>query len=228
MKSNDPNYQGWDKDAEKAYDEMTANVSRLILKLDGKRDGVTITIDGLPLDRRLIDVELEQDSGAHSVEARYGGVVPIVEKVTLAKGERRTVTIHIPAGAAGPTNSGGRDALFLSSIAGFALGGAGLVGMGVAAAVRADALQAISARCADLRDCPPSVAGDLEKGRAATTAANVLGGVAAAGILAGGSLLLVSRLTFVTPPKPAASTPVVSLSVSVVPQAAGLHLEGTF
>ncbi len=225
MKSNDPNYQGWDKDAEKAYDEMTAKVSRLIVKLDRKVDGVTITIDGLPLDPRLIDVEIEQDLGAHLVEAKYGAVTPIVEKLTLKEGEHRTVTIRIPAVAS--ARGGGRDALFVSSIAGFAVGGAGLVGMGIAAGIREGALQTISEACPSLRHCSPSLAGELEKGRTAATVANVLGGVGAAGLVAGASLLVASRFTGGAPQKaPPAQT--VSLSVSVASQAVGLHLQGSF
>jgi hypothetical protein len=229
MKSTDPNYQGWDKDAEKAYDELTTKVSRLIVKLDHTAPGVTITIDGLPLDPRLIDVEIEQDLGAHSVEARYGAVTPMVEKVTLGEGEHRTLTIRIPAGAGTGADggSGTKDALFLSSIAGFAVGGAGLVGMGIAAGVRGSALQTISEACPSLRDCPPSLAGELEKGRTANTVANVLGGVGAAGLVAGASLLVASRFTGGGPQK-AAPPQTVSLSVSVVSQAVGLHLEGTF
>ena len=225
MKSNDPNYQGWDKDAEKAYDEMTPTVSRLTVKLDRKVDGVTISIDGLPLDPRLLGVEIEQDLGAHSVEARYGAVTPIVEKLTLAEGEHRTVTIRIPPGAG--SGSGTKDALFLSSIAGFAVGGAGLVGMGIAAGIRGGALQTISEACPDLHACSPSLAGELKKGRTATTVANVLGGVGAAGLVAGASLLVASRFTGGDPQK-AAPAQTVSLSVSVVSTAVGLHLEGTF
>lgn len=225
MKSNDPSYQGWDKDAEKAYDELTAKVSRLIVKLDRNALGVTITIDGLPLDPRLIDVEIEQDVGAHSVEARYGAVTPVVEKVTLGEGERRTVTLRLPSdvGAGG----GSRSALFISSIAGFAVGGGGLAGMGIAAGIREGALHTISDACPGLRNCSPSLAGELAKGRTATTVANVLGGVGAAGLVVGASLLVASRFTGAGPQK-AAPTPTVSLSVSVASEAVGLHLKGTF
>jgi hypothetical protein len=197
----------------------------MIVKLDGKADGVTITIDGLPLDPRLVGVEIEQDMGAHAVEARYGGVTPILEKVTLGEGERKTVTIRIPSGA--NPGGGGRDALFVSSVAGFAVGGAGLVGMGIAAGIRAAALQTISDACPGLRSCSQSLAGELEKGRAATTVANVLGGVGAAGLAAGAGFLLASRLSGPGAQKPG-SAQAVSLSVSVVSQTVTVHLGGTF
>ena len=226
MKSADPNYQGWDKDAEKAYDEMTSTVSRLTLKVAGKVEGATITIDGLVLDPRLVGVELEEDMGLHTIETAYGGVVPIVEKITLAEGERRTLTIRIPEGAS--KSSDGKSALFTAGIAGLAVGAAGFIGMGIAAGIRNDTLQKITGECPELQGCPASLAGDLDRGRAATAAANVLGGVGAVGIVAGGSLLLASRLIGGPSAKPAATAPAVSLSITTTPGAAGIRLEGSF
>lgn len=225
MKSDDPNYQGWDKDAEKAYDEMTPKVSHLTVKLEGRTQGVIVAVDGLTLDPRLIGVEVEQDLGAHSVEARYGGVVPIVEKVALAEGEHKTITLRIPTEAAAA--GGGRSALFFSGIAAASVGGAALVAMGISAGIRAGALQTIESSCPTLKDCSPSLAGEIDKGRTATTLANVFGGVAAVGVAGGGALLLTSRFAFGSQPaaKPAAS---LRVYVSPLPDSAAVRLEGTF
>ena len=230
MESNDRNYKGWEKDAEKAYDALTPKVPHLTVKLDRKRDDVSVTVDGLLLDPRLIDVEVEQDQGTHTVEAKYGGVVPVVEKVTLAEGERKTIILRIPVSSTSPgdaKSNSTRSALFVSSIAGFTAGGLALVGMGISAGVRAGALSTIEASCPSLRNCDPKLGEEIDKGRAATTSVNVLAGIGAAGLVAGGGLFLASRLIGNTPAK-AASPASVSFSVFVLPQAASVHFGGRF
>ena len=225
MKSNDPSYQGWDKDAETAYDAMTATVPRLTIQLDGDRDGVTVTVDGLVLDPRMLGVELEEDQGAHSIEASFGGVVPLTEKVTLAEGERRTLTLHTPARKKGSID--GRGAMWITGGVAASLGGASLIGAGVAAAIRADALDTISKQCPGLSGCSSSLSDTLDKGRTATAAVNVLLGVGAGAVAIGGGLLIASRYLGAPSREP---TPLVSMRVSATaaPGAGFLRIEGSF
>ena len=55
LQSNDPNYERWDKDAEAAYAKLAGKVARLTVRLTGEGvDRARVTIDGKPLDPRLL------------------------------------------------------------------------------------------------------------------------------------------------------------------------------
>lgn len=236
LQSSDPRYQGWEKDAEAAYDALTAKVPRLIVKLSGSGDlkkRAKITIDGMPLDPRLIDVELEQDEGSHIVEADYGAVSPLVEKLGLKEGERRTLTLQIPEPEAvtpAPTASAvakpppGRGPLFIAGVSGLAAGGAALIGLGIAAGVREGALSEVAGTCPTLQGCDPSLGSAVDRGKAAAVAVNVFLGVAGVAIAGGAGLLIVDRVRGPSS-KQALS---VRLTASPLPDAPGLWLDGRF
>jgi len=78
LQSNEPKYEGWDKDAESAYARLASKVAKLTVRISGEgASAAHITIDGKPLDPRLLGVELERDLGLHTIEAAYGGVDPV-------------------------------------------------------------------------------------------------------------------------------------------------------
>lgn len=204
LQSGDVKYDGWDKDAERAYRRLEPKVGKLILRLQGdKLDRVTVTIDGQPLDPRLIGVELERDLGPHTIEAKYGGVEPIIEKRTIAAGGRVEVTLAIPAATAPRAPVGDRAAPPAPRArplrnAGFiALGAGGLAAIGALAAVgvRGSALSSIADACPGYADgavCPASVRGDRDTGRTATTLVNVFSGIAVVAAATGAALVIVA------------------------------------
>jgi hypothetical protein len=74
LQSNEPKYQGWEKDAEEAYRRLEPKVGHLTVRLEGVSiERARVSIDGKPLDPRLVGVELERDLGAHVIEVRYDG-----------------------------------------------------------------------------------------------------------------------------------------------------------
>lgn len=236
LQASDPRYQGWDKDAEAAYDALTPKVPWLTLKLSGTgnvRERSKITIDGMPLDPRLIEVELEQDEGSHIVEVDYGAVSPLVEKLSLKEGERRTLTLTIPERPAvtpPPTASSAvtpppaRGPLFIAGVSGLAVGGAALIGLGIAAGVRAGALSEVSGACPTLAGCDPSLGGAVDRGRTASTMVNVFLGVAGVSLAGGAGLLVADRFRG-SSSKQAFS---VRLTASPLPDAPALRLDGRF
>ncbi|MCK6588836.1 MAG: tetratricopeptide repeat protein [Polyangiaceae bacterium] len=197
LQSNEPKYQGWDKDAEAAYRALEAKVAKLTIVLRGdKLERASMKLDGKPLDPRLAGVEIERDLGLHTIEVHYGGAAPVTSKVTLAEGQRETVTIDVPSPSTAkppPPPPSGSSELRTGGIIALGVGGAGLVGMAVAIAVRSSALSDIEASCPGHERCPESLRGRYETGVTASTMANVFGGIAIAGAGAGAAMLVLSQ-----------------------------------
>lgn len=207
LQSNDPKYEGWDKDAEAAYAKLASKVARITVRVTGDAlDRVRVTIDGKPLDPRLLGVELERDLGLHTIEAAYGGVAPVLEKRALTAGSIEVVTLVIPSPKATdkplaplapppaivppPDRSGLRAAGYVA----LGVGGLGVVGTVIATVVRGAALTTVEAGCA-AKTCQASqsVADAYSRGQTFSTLANVFGGVGIAGIGAGVVMIVVAR-----------------------------------
>jgi hypothetical protein len=213
LQSNDPKYTRWDKDAEAAYTKLASKVARITVRVTGESiDRVHVSLDGKPLDPRLLGVELERDLGLHTIEAAYGGAAPLVEKRTLTAGSIEAVTLVIPAPGATDTPAGtlappaDHSGLRKAGVAGLAVGGLGLVGTVVAIVVRGSALTIVEATCKDANArCRASqdVADAYSRGKTSSILANVFGGVGIAGIGAGVAMIVVSGKS--SPPAPAAA-----------------------
>jgi hypothetical protein len=224
LQSSDPNYEGWDKDAEGAYARLASKVAKLTVRISGEgAAGARVTIDGKPLDPRLLGVELERDLGLHTIEAAYGGVAPLVEKRTLVAGSNETVALKIPAptalgkveagsgsGSTAPIPPPDHSAMRTGAFVALGVGGAGVIGMVIATVVRGSALSTVEAACGSAT-CLASqeVADAYSRGKTNAILANVFGGVGIAGIVTGASLLLVSS----SPPSAAAPPPKSSAKV---------------
>jgi hypothetical protein len=205
LQSNDTKYEGWDRESEAAHRRLEPRVGKLTVRLVGDElDRVNVTIDGQPLDPRLIGVELERDLGPHTIVATYGGAEPVTEKRALTPGTREQVTLTIPARKpgerAGPAKAppppppsdghGLRNGGFVA----IGVGGLAGIGAGIAAAIRAGALSSITKACpgyATGQVCPSTVRGDRDAGRTASTLVNVFTGIAAVGVATGVTLVAV-------------------------------------
>jgi hypothetical protein len=239
LQSSNPSYEGWEKDAEGAYNKLASKVARVTVRLTGESlERVRVSIDGKPLDPRLIGVELERDLGQHTFEAAFGGVTPVVEKRTFAAGTVETVTLKIPSqketekqlagippvGTAPPIGApppGGEVNVGLrrAGIAALGVGGLGVVGTVVAIAVRGSALSDVEASCKTPGgSCHASqdVADAYSRGRTFSLLANVFGGVGIAGIGAGVAMIIVSGQSS-TRPAPAPAAVKVDAGVSPMP-----------
>ena len=216
LQSSDPNYEGWEKDAESAYSKLAGKVAKLTVRVSGEDlSRVRVSIDGKPLDPRLFGVELERDLGVHTIEATYGGVTPLMEKRALVAGSSESVTLVIPSPKSGtraaegssptppivaPTDRGG---LRTAGYVALGVGGLGAIGAVIASVVRGSALGTVEGACADPNvTCRASqeVADANSRGKTSAILANVFGGVGIAGVVSGATMLLVSsRLRAVTP-----------------------------
>jgi hypothetical protein len=203
LQSNEPKYAGWDKDAEAAYKRLEAKVARITIKLTGYQpERARLSIDGKPLDPRLIGVELERDLGAYTIEVQYGAATPLKEHHEATAGAREVITIDIPVpkpndviqpkpGDGGEPQPGGNKALRNGGIAAIAIGGASLIGMGVAIGLRQSALSDFSVCAPSYTSCPRSLMGDQSTGQTASTLATVFAVVGAAGVAAGIPMIIV-------------------------------------
>jgi hypothetical protein len=210
LQSNEPKYEGWDKDAEKAYNRLEAKVAHITVKLTGYApDKARVLIDGKPLDPRLVGVELERDLGPHTVEAAYGGAAPVSEKRSLGIGSHEVVTLTIPepkpgeqpAGPSPAPASGGSRGLRGAGIAAITVGGLSVIGAVVSGVIRGSALSSFTCAgpnytmCAQTSDSQSTIS----RGQTASTLVNVFSVLAVAGVGAGIPLLVVGSRSSASP-----------------------------
>lgn len=201
LQSNEPKYAGWERDAEQAYERLASRVARLTIALRGAQlEQAEVSIDGKPLDPRLVGVEIERDLGPHVIEVAYGGAAPLRRQVELAAGERELVTIDVPAPAqplapvapatpAPPALPSAGNGMRAAGIAALAVGGGGVVAALIAGAVRNSALDEIKSACPSLTGCSPELQDAESRGSTAATLVNVFGVVAIAGVGVGVPLI---------------------------------------
>lgn len=246
LQSNNPSYEGWDKEAEAAYAKLGSKVARLTVRVTGDSlDRARVTVDGKPLDPRLFGVELERDLGLHTIEAAYGGAAAVVEKRALVAGSNETVTLVIPApkstdkplepqskGATPPITPPstivpqGNTGLRRAGIAALGVGGLGVVGVVVASVIRGSALSVVEGACkVPGAGCTASqdVADAYSRGKTFSLLANVFGGVGIAGIGAGVAMILVSGPSRAPAPAPASA---VKVDAGISPMPGGGRLWG--
>jgi hypothetical protein len=218
LQSNEPKYANWDKDAEAAYARLEGKVARITIKLVGHTENAQVSIDGKPLDPRLVGVELERDLGPYTVQVNYGAATPVVEHRTLMAGAKETVTLTLPDPALNPakpgddvpvaaTHGSGGTGMRNAGIALVAIGAASFIGMGISIGVRAGAISNFS-NCqvgGSYVNCPPSLMGEESTGQQASTAATALAIIGAAGVAVGVPLIIVgsrnSNAPNAAPPK---------------------------
>jgi hypothetical protein len=211
LQTNEPKYNGWDKDAEAAYTRLGSKVARVTVKLAGEQlDRVRVSMDGKPLDPRLVGVELERDLGAHTIEAFYGGAAPVMERIELDEGERELVTLNIPvppkqpavgAAPAGPPADEGSPGMRTAGVIALGVGAAAAIGTLVTVIMRQAAIAEVEKNCPGwssgdeqcnaLNDTAATAAKDAQsRGDTASLLVNVFGGVAIAGLGVGLTLVI--------------------------------------
>jgi hypothetical protein len=221
LQSNEPKYEGWDRDAEANYKRLEPKVAHLTVKVTGYApERAKVSIDGKPLDPRLVGVDLERDIGPHTVEAAYGGAAPVSEKRELIVGAHEVVTLVIPTPKPGEVPAGegktGNKALRGVGFAALGVAGVGLVGGAASLAMRQSALASFSGCAPSYTNCDPSLRGELTKGQVASTLLGVFGVAAGVGLAAGIPLVVVSR-----PGAPAPGPASAGIALQLVPIAGG-------
>ncbi len=228
MMTHDAKYEGWEADTDAAAQRLAARVSHLTVDVSTgghNTGGLEVTITGEPLPVTLVGTRLDRDPGKYVVRARLGSGEPAEQSTDLVTGESRAVHLVVaPAGQPLPPQpkpretSGGVSPWTIGGAVTVSLGVVALAGMGVAIAVRQDALSTLTFQCPNYATeaCPSSVKPTVDRGTTASTTATVLaiaGGVATAA----GVVMLIASAT---------SHRERAVAVRVSPF--GASLEGTF
>lgn len=239
LKTSDPKYEGWDRDATEAHARLASRVARLQVRVTGP-SAARVYLNGTPFDPRLYGVEVEHDLGRLQAELRDGSASPKKAVLELKEGQSYVVELvsdlppDEPAerepGPAGGASPGGREhgelgagdeAAWMRTAGFVSLGVAGLaaIGMGVSVAVRSDALSTVEAACEARGDgyaCPAAVEGDVSAGQTSSTLATVFGVGLGVGASVGAGLLLASLL--------ADDAPSDTVALELVPSTEGAYL----
>jgi hypothetical protein len=131
--------------ARKLLDDLDQRLSKLVLDVPFPVEGLEVRVDGRPLSAATYRTSLPLDPGTHIIEAKAPGHEPWTKDVDVPKGPSSTV-VEVPAlvalpsakpepstppptkaAPAQPSESSGNG----QAVAGWIIGGAGLVGIGV-------------------------------------------------------------------------------------------------
>ena len=240
LETNDQKYAGWDAYAETRYKNLEQKVPKMTVRLSGVGlDLVRVTIDGQPLHPDLVGTELERDPGTHVIEASYGGAAPLRVEKTLAPGAREVVTVVIPgdprtlvANADAGKASRGPSPLRTAGFVVLGVGVASGVGLAIAAVIRASAQSTVDQSCPGTM-CPTMAdqmnANDaISRGKAASTALDVLIPLTVAGVGAGVTLITIGSLAKPSAPAPTAGVSGVEIGVAPSIAGAALRIGGRF
>ena len=185
---------------------------RIVVERAAPGDMLTVVMDGKPLQRALIGVEMPVNPGAHEIDVSTSSGAGARERVTLRESETQVVTLKLEAGMATASSgriltdaSLGRDASADSDVGrthrtwayvGFGVGGAGLGTGVVAGLLAANRHSSAQENCPDGK-CTPGSSGakDVDAFRSLRTVSTVSYVLGIAGVGAGVTLML-------TAPKP--------------------------
>jgi hypothetical protein len=142
---------------------------------------------------------LDRDPGHYIVRAHLGDGAVAEQIFDLVTGESHTARLVVaPAGRPLSPQTQASASSSPLPIAGWITLGTGValfIGMGVAIAVRQGALSSLNTECASFVSCDPSLKPTVDRGSAATTAANALAVAGSVCAGAGVIMLAVSALS---------------------------------
>jgi hypothetical protein len=221
------------ENAPKRAAALRARVAKLEVHVTGTILQSKVLLDGEPVPKALYGTAIPVDPGAHKIELDTDGTITFRKDVTLQEGESQPIAIEVrdvekvdeppppPPPPPPPADEG------MGRIPAYAAAGVGVLalgGAGVFLGLRESTLASIRENCPTDTTCDSRYRDDIEAqqsdGKTYTTAANVLLGVGAAGLVTAGVLWFV-----LAPEEPASSG---STSVSVAPAGPGVVVSGRF
>lgn len=242
LTNQDVKYKGWDHDADAAAARLAPKVAKLTIEIvvaspEGEapandKSPLEVLLNGEALPLNLVNTLLERDPGAYRVRVMPKRGQPVEQSVTLAAGEAKKIALRVevpaepkPSGPVdvGPTFVEPEDRAAGRRTAGWitlGVGGASLVAMGIFIGVRGGALSDLESVCPkyESQPCGTNAQDAYDRGKSASTMANVFGIIGGVGVAAGAVLLLTS-------PKP---QPIVKAGVRVYPTLGGAAAEWRF
>lgn len=220
---------------QKAYDAATAEradiepkLGFVTLTVQNATDATTVSIGGEEIRKAAWGEPAPVAPGATDVVVSTPGHEPAKRTVTLAAGQKMTLTVDamagepVPAAApppapepAPPADAGGSSRTSLRPWAYVAggVGAAGLVTFGIFAVLAKSTYDDLNSAC-NGGPCPPSKNGEISSGKTQQLVANVGLGVGIVGVAAGVTLFVLSM------PKSTASS---GAALVVTPTGVGVH-----
>lgn len=203
---------------QQAQDELTkvrprVPQLRIVVERAAPGDTLTVLMDGKPLQRALIGVEMPVNPGAHEISVSTSSGAGARARATLRESETQVATLRLEPGMASADSgriltdaSLGRDAVADSDVGsthrtwayvGFGVGGAGLGTGVVAGLLAANRHSSAQENCRPEGKCAPGSSGakDVDAFRSLRTVSTVSYVLGIAGVGAGVTLML-------TAPKP--------------------------
>jgi PEGA domain len=193
--SQDPKYDGWDKDAQDAAARLQPKVATVFVDVVVKspagegpaneKSGVEIFINGESVGTNLVGTPLERDPGNYRVRVAAPHATPVEQEVALTAGDAKHVTLRLvqtpPEKVARPAPGEGSDVIVdtgkgkrTAGIVLIGVGAAALVGSGVTFLVRSGAKGDVDDACPTHQGCDPSLKDTVDRGKLMSTLTTVL------------------------------------------------------
>jgi hypothetical protein len=192
-------YESTRQSAERELALLNVRLSKIVINVTEPPAGLTVTLDGVPVEHDDLGSSLVVQAGAHRVGAVGTAMKPVRVEVSLEPGELRTLNLALkkladekaswdppptprPVSTASPVRT-----------AGYVAGGVGVVGVGIFAVA---GLMAKSAHDQLRNECGAGGCSDaghqseVDRGKSLQAVANVGLVVGVVGVLAGGTLVV--------------------------------------
>lgn len=156
--------------AERRLKELKGRIPKVVVTRGTNADTATITLDGVTLGDQVIGKEMNVDPGPHVITARATGFDSFRTTVRVEEAETKTVPVMLTPVAepppAPPPSPSGPPAEPSPPIAGYIVGGVGLLSLGAAGVMyglRQGALNELERECTDNK-CPPDLKHTADRG----------------------------------------------------------------
>ena len=184
--SQDPKYEGWDKEAQDAATRLQPRVATVFVDVvvsspagegpANEKSGVEIFVNGENLGTSLVGTPLERDPGYYRVRVQAQYAQPVEQEVALVAGDAKHLTLRLvqappekPVGEI-DTGKGKRTA----GIVLIGVGVAALIGSGVTFLIRGGAKSDIDEKCPTHENCDRSLESTYDKGKLMSTLTTIL------------------------------------------------------
>ncbi|MDP8999165.1 MAG: hypothetical protein M3O46_03540 [Myxococcota bacterium] len=195
--NDDLKYAGWAEDAEQAAAVLAPQVATLTIVMENEtttREAVDVTLNGEPFPPSQLGTAIEQDPGRYVIRITGKRGTQREQVVELTAREDRRVSLELVAGDSQRTDGPlhGDVTQRTASWVAMGVGGAGLIGAGVAWLLYQSALDELGRECpkqGSVFACPESqrlaVQSTLDRGNTASTVLNVFAAIGAVGVASG-------------------------------------------
>jgi hypothetical protein len=192
-------YESARQAAENELARLNVRLSKIVINVAQPPAGLTVTLDGVPVEHDDLGSSLPVQAGSHSVGAAAAGMKPVRVALDLDPGELRTLTLALQADEKAARPVPPPRVVHRAShaqTAGYVVGGVGIVGVGVfavAGLMTKSVHDQLQSECGAAGCSDAGHQSEIARGKSLQTVANVGLAVGVAGLLTGGVLVLLGR-----------------------------------